>query len=83
MNELTSSASLSLPKAVVNNVLPSILLSSDLSMSYSMNDSQFYVTYVQETFQFYYYIFGVVVVSLCLLYGFCRATCLSLYSRNS
>ena len=82
MNQLNMQASLSLPKSVINNVLPSILISQDLALSYDLNDSTFYVTYVQEQYGLYFFIFGVLVVSFCLVYGFCRATCLGLYSRN-
>ena len=43
---LNMQASLSLPKSIINTVLPSILVTSDLSLSYDLNDSTFYVTYV-------------------------------------
>jgi len=82
MSQLNMQTSLSLPKSVINSVLPSILISQDLSMSYNLNDSTFYVTYVQEQYAYYFFIFGVIVVGFCLVYGFCRATCLGLYSRN-
>jgi len=47
MSTLNMQASLSLPKTIINNVLPSILVTSDLSLSYSLKDSTFYVTYVR------------------------------------
>ena len=82
MNQLNVQSSLSLPKSVINNVLPSVLISQDLSMSYSLNESEFYITYVNSQYSYYFYIFGLLVVIFCLIYGFCRATCLGLYSRN-
>jgi hypothetical protein len=82
MAALNMQASLSLPKTIINNVLPSLLVTSDLALSYSLNDSTFYVTYVQESFTLYYYTFGVCVVVFNLVYGLSRATCLSMYARN-
>ena len=46
MQQTTMQASISLPKSVINNVLPSVLISSDLSMSNSLDDSTFYVSFV-------------------------------------
>ena len=39
-------AGISLPKSVIHNVLPSVIISSDLTMTNSLNDSTFYVTFV-------------------------------------
>ena len=75
-------ASLSLPKSVINNVLPSVLVTSDLKMNYDMSDSTFYVTYVKESFSLYFFLFGTIVVTFCFLYGIIRV-CLGFYSRNS
>ena len=76
-------ASLSLPKSVVNNVLPSVLLSTDLSMTNSLDDSNFYPSFVSQKYSLYYYLFGVVIVGLLFFYGLARATCLGMYSRNA
>lgn len=82
MQQLTMQASLSLPKSVINNVLPSVLISEDLVMSYDLDDTSFYVTFVKESYSLYFFLFGACFIGLLFLYGFCRATCLSLYSRN-
>ena len=82
MQQTAMQASISLPKSVVSNVLPSVLISGDLSMSNSLDDSTFYVSFVKESFSLYFFIFGTVVVSLLFVYGCLRATCLGMYSRN-
>ena len=79
---LNMQASLSLPKSIINAVLPSILLTSDLSLSYDLNDSTFYVTYVHESYSSHFSLFGYIVVALLFLYGLARATCLEMYGRN-
>ena len=82
MQQTSMQAGISLPKSVINNVLPSVLLSSDLSMSNNLDDSTFYVSFVKESFSLYFFIFGTVVVSTLFIYGFLRAACLGMYSRN-
>ena len=82
MQQTTMQASISLPKSVINNVLPSVLLSSDLSMSNSLDDSTFYVSFVNQSFSLYFFIFGTSIIGLLFIYGFMRACCLGMYSRN-
>ena len=82
MQQTTMQASISLPKSVINNVLPSVLIAQDLSMSNSLDDSTFYVSYVNEQFSLYFFVFGVVIIGLLFIYGMARASCLGMYSRN-
>jgi hypothetical protein len=37
---------------------------------------------VQASYSLSFYLFGLAVTILLFLYGFCRATCLTLYGRN-
>ena len=81
IQQMTSQASISLPKSVVNNVLPSVLLSGDLSMSNRLDDPTFYASYVREQFSLYFSVFGIIVVGVLLIYGIMRF-CMGMYSRN-
>lgn len=82
MQQTAAQASLSLPKSVINNVLPSILISTDLSMSNSLDDSTFYISYVKSSYSLHYYLFGVITISTLFFYGLIRVACLGMYSRN-
>ena len=76
-------AQLQLPKSVISNVLPSILISNDLSLSNSLDDSTFYSSYIKEEFSLYYFLFGTVLVSLLFMYGLIRIFLLGMPSRNA
>lgn len=82
MEDLNMVSSFSLPQSVLGSILPSILTSSDLVLTYDLNDSEFYASFVEASFSLNFYLFGLIVTILLFLYGFCRATCLSLYGRN-
>ena len=51
-------------------------------MSNDLDDSTFYVSYVNEQFSLYFFIFGVVIIVSLFLYGLFRASCFGMYSRN-
>ncbi len=67
---------------MVNTVLPSLLVTSDIEMSYKLDESEFYPSFVQENFSLKYYFFGIAVVSILFVYGCVRSLCYPLIGRN-
>lgn len=51
-------------------------------MSYHLDASEFYTSYVLKNFRLNFYLFGLVVVGLLFLYGFVRSVCYPLFGRN-
>jgi hypothetical protein len=50
MQDPQLAASFALPQSVINTVLPSLITSGDISMSYSLDGGQFYTSYVLQNF---------------------------------
>jgi hypothetical protein len=66
-------SSVVIPSSTMSQILPAIMMNGDLSLTYSLNDPEFYNSYIESAMNLKLYVFGLVVCILYFVYLFIRA----------
>lgn len=77
---MDSSAQISQP--LLASILPNLLADSSLTLGYSLDDPEFYNSYISSVYNTYYYIVGIVVTCVLFFNFLMKALCTVTHSNN-
>lgn len=80
--EINMNTSAQVSQSLLSSVLPNLLTDSDLSLGYSLDDPEFYSSYMNEVYNTYYYVFGIVLTCLLFCNFLMKALCTVVHSSN-
>ena len=78
-----ASSGISIPQGTLATILPELTTTSDYVASDSLDDPEFYSSYIKEHHQMYWYLVGVIYLSLWVLYCLIRAYRYPFLTRHS